>query len=59
MVMKKIYTPEELADRWGCCANTVRNAITEGRLRAFRVGRLVRIPDDAVFDFENSPVSQP
>ena len=56
--MNKIFTPQELAERWGCCSNTVRNAIMEGRLRAFRVGRLFRIPHDAVFDFESGHVSK-
>jgi excisionase family DNA binding protein len=52
--MDKIFTPEELADRWGCCPNTVRNAINEGRLRAFRVGRLLRVPAAAVDEFESN-----
>ncbi len=46
------YTPNSLADRWGCSAQTVRNLISEGRLRAFRVGRLFRIKPEAVEEYE-------
>jgi excisionase family DNA binding protein len=55
--MEKIFTPQELADRWGCCPNTVRNAVIEGRLRGFRIGRLIRVPAAAVDEFESNPVN--
>ncbi|WP_438823053.1 helix-turn-helix domain-containing protein [Methylobacterium frigidaeris] len=46
-------TPEQVAERWGCSANHVRNLIKRRELRAFRVGsRLLRIPPDAVVEFE-------
>ncbi|WP_416351234.1 excisionase family DNA-binding protein [Celeribacter halophilus] len=48
----QIYTPQQLAKRWNCCTNTVRNAIISGELRAFRVGRLFRIPEESVINFE-------
>jgi excisionase family DNA binding protein len=47
-----IYTPQQLAQRWNCCSNTIRNAITSGDLPAFRVGRLLRIPEASVENFE-------
>ncbi len=47
-----IYTPQQLAERWNCCSNTIRNAIISGELRAFRVGRLLRIPAESVESFE-------
>lgn len=50
--MNPIFTPDQLAERWNCCANTVRKTILEGQLKAFRVGRLLRIPADAVLEFE-------
>ncbi|MFZ7090788.1 helix-turn-helix domain-containing protein [Primorskyibacter sp. 2E233] len=50
--MNPIYTPDQLADRWKCCANTVRKAIESGELAAFRVGRLLRIPEESVLAFE-------
>ncbi|MGY2048855.1 helix-turn-helix domain-containing protein [Methylobacterium sp. JK268] len=46
-------TPEQVAERWDCSANHVRNLIRRGELRAFRVGsRLLRVPPDAVLEFE-------
>jgi excisionase family DNA binding protein len=46
-------TPEQVAERWSCSANHVRNLIRRQELRAFRVGsRLLRIPLDAVLEFE-------
>ncbi|WP_411572541.1 excisionase family DNA-binding protein [Tropicimonas sp. TH_r6] len=50
--MDPIYTPRQLADRWGCSVQTVRDTIVGGKLRSFRVGRLMRIPSDAVLTFE-------
>ncbi|WP_093118925.1 helix-turn-helix domain-containing protein [Salinihabitans flavidus] len=47
-----IYTPQQLAERWNCCSNTIRNAIISGELQAFRVGRLLRIPKESVEHFE-------
>jgi len=47
-----IYTPKQLAERWNCCSNTIRNAIISGELQAFRVGRLLRIPQHSVDNFE-------
>ncbi|MGY3436828.1 MULTISPECIES: helix-turn-helix domain-containing protein [unclassified Marinovum] len=48
----KVYTPNQLAERWSCCSNTIRNAIISGELQAFRVGRLLRIPQESVENFE-------
>lgn len=38
------FTPETLAERWGCSAEKVRQMIRRGDLRAFRLGKLIRIP---------------
>lgn len=46
------FTPEMLADRWFCSAETVRQMVKRGELRGFRVGRMIRIPWDAVEDYE-------
>jgi excisionase family DNA binding protein len=41
------YTPETLAKAWEVSPSTVRTLVREGQLRAFRVGRQIRIrPDD-------------
>ena len=47
------FTPETLAERWLCSAETVRQLVHQGRLRAFRVGRMIRIPLVAVEEYEN------
>ncbi|WP_420837210.1 helix-turn-helix domain-containing protein [Chachezhania antarctica] len=41
-----------LADRWMCSAETVRQLVKRGDLRGFRVGRMIRIPIDAVEEYE-------
>ena len=50
MTAERPFTPETLADRWGCSAETVRQLVKAGRLRGFRVGRMFRIPAVAVED---------
>lgn len=50
--MTRPFTPEQVADRWGVSANTVRTMIKEGALSAFRVGRLYRIPGESVQEIE-------
>lgn len=47
------YTPETLAERWGCSGRHVRNLLERGELRFFRLGaKLIRIPADAVREYE-------
>lgn len=46
------YTPDTLAARWQCSAETVRQLIKRGELRAFRVGVMYRVPVDAVEEYE-------
>jgi excisionase family DNA binding protein len=38
-----VYTPDSLAARWQCSAETIRQMIRSGELPAFRVGRMYRI----------------
>src|SRR5580765_289667 len=38
------YSPETLADRWGCSAEKVRLMYRNGELAGFRLGKLIRIP---------------
>lgn len=45
-------TADAVADRWGCSAETVRTLFKAGQLRGFRVGRMIRIPVDAVEEYE-------
>ena len=47
--MTRPLTVEQVADRWGCSDNHVRNLIHRGELRAFRLGRrLIRVPETAL-----------
>ncbi|WP_090737635.1 helix-turn-helix domain-containing protein [Paracoccus homiensis] len=50
--MGRPYTPDMLADRWGCSAETVRAMIRNGELPAFRVGRMMRVTQQTVEDYE-------
>ncbi|WP_432256249.1 helix-turn-helix domain-containing protein [Limimaricola sp. AA108-03] len=52
--MEKILTLNQVAERWNCCSNTVRNEINRGKLRAFRVGeRRYGVPISAVEEYES------
>ena len=46
------YTPDSLADVWGCSPQMVRNLVKEGKLQAFRIGRLIRIKPQDVEAYE-------
>ncbi|OQW71093.1 MAG: hypothetical protein BVN33_16685 [Proteobacteria bacterium ST_bin13] len=37
------FTPETLADRWGCSAEHIRRMYHDGEIAAFRLGKLIRI----------------
>ncbi|WP_420645920.1 excisionase family DNA-binding protein [Yoonia vestfoldensis] len=41
-----------LAKRWECSAETVRQMIRDGRLPAFRVGRMMRVTQQVVEQYE-------
>lgn len=45
-------TAEMVAERWQCSAETVRQMVKRGELRGFRVGRMIRVPVDAVEEME-------
>ena len=53
----KVYTPEELAERWQCHVNTVYATIKSGKLRAFRVGHQLRIAPAEVARYENGQMT--
>ncbi|WP_406646954.1 helix-turn-helix domain-containing protein [Aliisedimentitalea scapharcae] len=47
------FTPDQLADRWGCSGETIRAMIRRGELSAFRVGgKLLRIAQATVEEYE-------
>lgn len=57
MVHSKPYSPETLADRWGCSAEKVRLMYRNGELAGFRLGKLIRIPALEVerYECQNTP----
>ena len=57
MTNRKPYTPDSLADRWECSPEKVRQMVKCGELRGFRIGRKIRIPGDAVEEFEGNAKS--
>lgn len=42
------FSPQTLADRWGCSAETVRQMCRRGELGWFSLGKLIRIPANEV-----------
>ncbi|WP_394355396.1 helix-turn-helix domain-containing protein [Halocynthiibacter styelae] len=52
MLDNRPFTPETLAARWDCSAETIRAMIRDGKLNAFRVGRMMRIAQATVEQFE-------
>ena len=53
---RDVLTREQLADRWGVNVRTVAREIERGNLRAFRVGRVVRIPISAIEEYEKGVI---
>jgi excisionase family DNA binding protein len=39
----KPFSPETLAERWGCSAEKIRQMVHRGELPGFRLGKLIRI----------------
>jgi len=48
------YSAETLAERWGVSSATVRNLVRSGDLKAFRIGRQIRIRPQDVEAYEAS-----
>lgn len=46
------YSPETLAERWGCSAEKIRLMFHAGDLAGFRLGKLIRIPAAEVERYE-------
>jgi len=50
--LEKPFSPETLADRWGCSAEKIRRMYHVGELAGFRLGKLIRIPANEVERYE-------
>ncbi len=48
MIAARPYSPETLAERWGCSSEKVRQMFHLGELQGFRLGKLIRIPANEV-----------
>ena len=53
----KPYSPQTLADRWGCSAEKVRIMYRNGEINGFQLGKLIRIPAAEVerYECQNTP----
>lgn len=45
------YTPEEIAQRFKVQKRTVYGWIRDGKLKAIRIGNLLRVPEEALQQF--------
>jgi excisionase family DNA binding protein len=54
----KPFSPETLAERWGCSAEKIRQMFHRGELEGFRLGKLIRIPAIEVERYECSQLNQ-
>lgn len=51
---QEYFTPEEIAEKFKVKKTTVYAWIRENKLRAIRIGKLARIPQDALDEFIKS-----
>ena len=54
----KPFSPETLAERWGCSAEKVRQMVHRGELQGFRLGKLIRIKAVEVERYECAQTQQ-
>jgi excisionase family DNA binding protein len=53
-----MFTARMIAERWYVSERAVRELIARGVLRHVRLGRLIRIPEDALVEIERVGVSR-
>jgi excisionase family DNA binding protein len=53
------YSPQTLAQRWGCSAEKIRRMYRNGELAGFELGKLIRIPAAEVERFECQNTTSP
>ena len=49
--LERVLKAAEVARHLGCTPDTVYTMIREGKLRAIRVGRLLRVPESSLAEF--------
>lgn len=52
MTAARPFSPETLAERWGCSADKVRRMYRAGQIEGFKIGKLIRFSAAAVEQFE-------
>lgn len=52
MADEKIYSVEDLAERWGVHKTTVARMVSAGKLNGFRVGNLWRFREEDIMKYE-------
>lgn len=57
--MGRLLTVRRVAELCDCSEKTVRRAIRQGRLDSRRVGRGVRVPEEALLEWTRSVHSSP
>ena len=50
--MERVYTCDEIAERYGVKIGTVYKWIRDGAMDAIRIGKAYRIKESAVLEFE-------
>ena len=55
---EKVLSARDVAAHLGCTPDTIYQLIKAGELRAFHVGRLVRIPESSLRDFIDNRATQ-
>lgn len=53
------FSPETLAERWGCSSEKIRLMFHTGELAGFRLGKLIRIPAAEVERYECESTASP
>jgi len=51
-LVQEIFTVNELAERWKCTPLTVYRMVESGKLKCFRIGQGIRIPQAEVERYE-------
>jgi len=51
MIETKLYTSKEVATMVQCCERSIHNFVKEGKIKAHRIGRLVRFSKESIAEF--------
>jgi len=58
-MINRPFSPETLAERWGCSAEKIRRMYKGGSIAGFRLGKLIRIPATEVDRVECLTIALP